>query len=278
MKKYKKTIYIALILLFSVIFLVSSGMLVDYYIKSNRAAEDYSQLAQMVQQAQQTLPTRESLPEGESVATEPAQQLVQWKDPETGEIRWILPEYAGVYTVNQDMVGWISISGTRINYPVMHRPQDKDYYLYRNFYEEYSVDGAIYIREQCDVFKPTDNVTIYGHRMNSGAMFADLLKYKEQDFYTQNPYIRFDTIQERHTYEILAVFTISASENNGFAYHQMADAADQAEFDAFVAQCKSRSLYDTGVDAVYGDKLITLSTCEKGNSNYRVVVVAKRVF
>lgn len=273
----RKWVYIVLIVIFAVIFLISGGMLLDYYLKSNQAAENYNELAQLVQQAQQTVPTEQSLPEGETSATEPVIPMVDVKDPETGETVRVLAEYAAIYGLNRDTVGWIRIDGTRINYPVMHRPEQVDYYLHRNFYEEYSVDGAIYVREQCDVFQPSDNVVIYGHRMNSGAMFADLLQYKEEAFFAQNRYIQFDTIQEHHTYEILSVFTISASVNNGFQYHLFVDAATEEEFDAFVTQCKARSLYDTGVDAAYGDKLITLSTCEKGDSSRRVVVVAKRI-
>ena len=261
----------ALILVFTLIFLISGGLLLDYYVKSNRAAQSFDQIAQMVEQVKKTQPT---VPEGE---TEPTVELVQVQHPETGETVMVLPEYAELFTMNPDTVGWISIDGTRVNYPVMHHPQQKDYYLYLDFYEKYSNNGSIYIQENCDVFTPSDNVTIYGHRMNSGAMFADLLLFKDEEFYNAHPHIRFDTLQERNYYVILSVFTISASVNNGFQYHHFVDAADEGEFDSFVQQCKLRALYDTGVTAQYGDKLITLSTCEKGDSNRRVVVVAKRI-
>lgn len=267
----RKWIYSALILVFAVIFLVSGGLLVDYYVKSNKAAESFDEIAHIVEQVKKTQPTA---PEGQ---TEPTVQLVEVKHPVTGERVWVLPEYADVFTMNPDTVGWISLEGTRVNYPVMHRPDQKDYYLYKDFYGKYSNDGSIYVREECDVFAPSDNVTIYGHRMNSGAMFADLLKYKDPEFYSQHPHIRFDTLQERHYYVVLSVFTISASINNGFQYHLFDVAENEEAFDSFVQQCHIRALYDTGITARYGDKLITLSTCEKGDSNSRVVVVAKRI-
>ena len=266
----RKGVYIGLILVFAAVFLVSAGMLADYYIKRDRAAEQYRELAQLVQQVQQT--TQESMPEEETTAN-----LVELEDPKTGEAVRVLAQYAGIYTMNRDMVGWIRIDGTQINYPVMHRPEDRDYYLHRDFYEKDSMDGAIYVREECDVFLPSDNVVIYGHRMNSGAMFADLLEYKDAGFYAEHPYIQFDTLQQQHTYQIVAAFTISAAVDNGFQYHLFTNAATEAEFDQYMTQCKARSLYDTGVDAAYGDKLITLSTCEKGNSDRRMVVVAKRI-
>lgn len=272
----RKWIYIVLIIMFFVIFLVSGGLLLDYYIKSKQAADSYDQLAQLVQQAQQNRPTEERLPEEQTSATEPEELLVDVRDPESGEIVQVLPEFAYVYTINHDMVGWIYIDNTRINYPVMHRPEQKDYYLYKDFHEAYSADGSIYIREDCDVFAPTDNVVIYGHRMNSGAMFADLLKYKEEEFYRENPYIQFDTLREHQTYEIISVFTISASLDNGFQFHRYVDMTEE-EFAEFVSQCKARALYETGVSAQEGDQLITLSTCEKNNSYMRVVVVAKKI-
>lgn len=267
----RKWIYIILIVIFAAIFLVSGGLLVDYYIKSQKAADSFHEIADIVEQVKTTKPT---VAPGE---TEPEVVLVEVTHPETGETVMVLPEYAEVFTMNPDTVGWIRVPDTRVNYPVMHHPEERDYYLYKDFYEKYSNDGSIYIREECDVFAPTDNVTVYGHRMNSGAMFADLLKYKDEQFYIEHPHIQFDTLQERHYYVILSVFTISASANNGFQYHLMVDAADEAEFNSFVEQCHIRALYDTGVTATYGDKLITLSTCEKGDSSRRVVVVAKRI-
>lgn len=272
----RRWIYIILIVIFALIFLVSGWFLLDYYMETNKAEQNYDGLANMVQQAQQQQQTESTLPEGVTAPTEYVSPHVQVTDPETGEILWLLPEYAELYTMNTDTVGWIRIDGTRINYPVMQTPDAVDYYLKRDFYKEYSIDGSIYVREECDVFTPSDNVTIYGHRMNSGAMFADLLNYKEESFWAENRYIQFDTLREHHTYEILAVFKISASANNGFQYHTFVD-MDEAQFAEYIAQCKDRAYYDTGVTAQYGDKLITLSTCEKGNSNMRIVVVAKRI-
>ena len=107
-------------------------------------------------------------------------------------------------------------------------------------------------------------------------MFARLDNYLKKDFYEKYPSIRFDTLYERHTYTIFAVFTTTASVGRGFAYHLFEDAADEADFQDFVSTCKSLSLYETGITPVYGDKLITLSTCEYSQDNGRLVVVAVR--
>ena len=107
-------------------------------------------------------------------------------------------------------------------------------------------------------------------------MFHNLLHYEKQSYYEQHKYIQFNNLQQRHTYEIVAVFKTVATAS-GFGYHQFVDAVDEADFDEFMAKCKAMSLYDTGVSAEFGDKLITLSTCEYSQDNGRMVIVAKRI-
>ena len=194
-----------------------------------------------------------------------------------GEPMVVLPEYAPIFERNKDLVGWIKIDGTNIDFPVVQRKESTDYYLYKNFDGEYSNQGTIYVREQCDVFAPSDNLTIYGHRTSAGTMFGALQKYQKEDFWRDHQYIQFDTVSERHTYQIMSVFTIETTEDSDFKYHLFVDAADEAEFDQFVTKAKAYSLYDTGVSAQPGDKLITLSTCVGYGDLQRLVVVAVQV-
>ena len=123
----------------------------------------------------------------------------------------------------------------------------------------------------------SDNVVIYGHHMNNGSMFADLCKYESENFYWEHPTIRFDTLAGFGEYEIVAVFKTVAYSERGFKYYHFVDAADEDDFNAFISQCKALALYDTGVSAEYGDKLLTLSTCEYSWTNGRMVVVAKLI-
>ena len=113
--------------------------------------------------------------------------------------------------------------------------------------------------------------------MKDGSMFADLMNYSSKSFWQEHRYVHFDTLTAYHSYEVFAVFTTTASKGKGFAYHQFVNADDAADFAEFVAQCQSLSLYDTGITPVYGDKLITLSTCEYTQNNGRLVVVARQV-
>ena len=185
-------------------------------------------------------------------------------------------KYAEVYAANSDFVGWISIEGTAIHYPVMQSIDRPNFYLRRGFDREYSKHGVPYIQEDC-VVGSSDNLIIYGHHMNDGSMFADLCSYKNKAFWQTHPIIRFDTLEGFGVYEIVAVFKTVVYSQNGFRYFDFVELDDPARFDAYIARCKALSLYDTDVEASYGDKLITLSTCEYSHENGRMVVVARKV-
>lgn len=188
-----------------------------------------------------------------------------------------LPQYAGVFEQNEDMVGWIYIEGTNINYPVMWTPDNPNFYVDHDFTKASSRYGCPYIQENCDVDKPSDNIVIYGHHMQDGSMFADLDSYKSPDFYEAHKIIRFDTIDRCQEYEIISVFTTVAYDEIGFRYYDFVDASDEESFMSYVTAVQAMSMYDTGIDVSYGDKLITLSTCEYSNKNGRVVIVAKLI-
>ena len=270
----KKWMYNVLIIIFAAVFLVSAGYVAWYYIDAGRQAQLNNRLEQV--HTQETNP-RPVIDEQTGQVQLPAPpKYVDVKNP-AGQTISVLSDFAQLYTRNTDMVGWLSIPGTDINYPVMQTPDKADYYLKRNFEKEYSERGSLYVRESCDVFTPSDNQTIYGHHMRDGSMFAALDNYMDKAFYEANPYIFFDTIFEMHTYKIIAVFKTTVTEGEGFAYHRFENAASAAEFDKFVDKCKDLAFYDTGEDAVYGDKLICLSTCEYTQTNGRLVVVAKRI-
>ena len=158
----------------------------------------------------------------------------------------------------------------------MHRPSQKDYYLYRDFNGRKSYNGTLYASEICDP-ETSDNVLLYGHNMRSGKMFAALTKYKEKSFYEAHRYIVFETLSSVHIYEVMFALTTPVYTGNDFEYYSFADAADAQTFDAYLSACASRALYDTGVTAAYGDHLLTLCTCEYSQDNGRMLVVAKRI-
>ena len=180
-----------------------------------------------------------------------------------------------LYDLNNDFIGWLKINGTNISYPVMQTDSNrKDYYLRKNFYKEYSQLGTPYIAEYCNV-QTSDNVIIYGHHITNYQVFGELEKYKKKEFYDNHKIINFNTIYENADYEIIAVFKTVAY--TGFKYYQFINSSSENEFNTFIKRCKELSFYDTGKTAKYGDKLLTLSTCEYSAKNGRLVVVAKKI-
>ncbi len=279
--RLQKTVRTVLIVIFAAVFLVSGYFLLDYYLESRQQAQSFDQLAQMVGTAPQrpapTQPLTESLPEEETTALPQQPPLTDVLNKKTGQTVSVLSQYAALFELNPDLVGWLQIPDTQINYPVMQTPEDQEYYLHRDFYHQYSKHGCLFAAVDSDVAAPSDNVIVYGHHMRDGSMFADLMEYKDQSFWQTHKYIYFDSLTQMHTYEIFAVFLTTASSGKGFAFHWFTDAQDSAAFDSYVSSCKALSLYNTGVDAAFGDKLITLSTCEYTQTNGRLVVVAKQV-
>lgn len=180
--------------------------------------------------------------------------------------------YLELKSQNADFIGWIQIEDTHINYPVM-QSSTPNFYLRKNFNKEYSYYGTPYISELCDTDK-SDNLIIYSHNMKNHQMFGDLEKYKSKDFYTNHKYIQFDTLNHQGTYEIISVLKTTA---DAFDYQNYTDFADEEQFNTFMDKCKSLSLYDTETNSAYGDRLITLSTCEYSEDNGRLVVVAKQI-
>lgn len=184
-----------------------------------------------------------------------------------------------LYEKNNDLIGWIKIDNTRINYPVMQSKDNSNYYLNHSFYKSISSHGVPYVDSKCDLSLPSDNIIIYGHHLRSGSMFSDLMKFEKKSFFDKNKSIRFNTLDENGTYRIIAVFKTSVNNNStkDFSYYSFVNADNENEFNDFVIQCKRKSLYDTGSTAKYGDKLITLSTCEYSQKNGRMVIVAKKI-
>lgn len=195
----------------------------------------------------------------------------------------VIGKYVKLYKKNQDMIGWVTIDDTHINYPVMQTQKEPEFYLRRNFDKEYSVSGVPFMDASSNIFKPTRNWLIYGHHMKDGTMFHDLLEYADQEFYQEHKTIKFDTIYKggQGEYEIIAAFysQIYDEDKDIFKYYTYAGITNEEQFNEYVEGVKDLSVYDTGVDAEYGEQLITLSTCSYHVADKlgRFAVVAKRV-
>ncbi len=180
---------------------------------------------------------------------------------------------------NNDIIGWIEIENTIINYPVL-QCEDNNFYMTHNYKKEYSAEGSIFLDKDYNWELPSSNLLLYGHNNKNKTMFAELLNYKEESYYKEHPTIRFTTLAEDKTYEIIAVFKSRVyykSEKDVFRYYYFINAENEEEYNNYINESKKASLYDTGKTATYGDQLLTLSTCEYSQEDGRFVVVAKKV-
>ena len=199
-------------------------------------------------------------------------------DSEVTETPEVLEEYKNLLIVNKRLIGWVKIDDTNIDYPVV-QTEDNEYYLTHNLNQQYDKNGTIFLDKDCSVLKPSTNLIIYGHHMQSGRMFGNLDYYQDEEYYKKHPLIQFDTIYEKGTWQIMYVFRskVYSEDVITFKYYQFIDAGSEKEFDSYMKEMADMSLYDTGVTAEYGDRLLTLSTCDYREANGRFVVVAKRI-
>ncbi len=179
-------------------------------------------------------------------------------------------------TKNSDLVGWIKIDNTNIDYPVM---QKGDFYLHKNFNKNNSQLGTPFLAEQCNL-ESSDNIIIYGHHIKTGLMFADIDKYKNYNFYKNHKYIKFYTLENEETkenlYEICFAFKTVAN-SNGFNYYSYTKLDNNDYFSNFVEGCRNIELYNTYVETRLGDKFLTLSTCEYSQKDGRMVIVGRKI-
>lgn len=268
----KKAIITVITVVLLIAFGISAFKLVSYLMDGQRHSDRMGELTNIVANAQTTAATQETTQAATQATVAPETTApTQATEPQ------MLPGYKEIYEQNQDTVGWLKIGETKLNYPVLQTPSDPNFYLYRDFDKKDNVYGSVYAWSEADINKPSDNITLFGHNMKDGSMFACLHSYASKETWEKNPLIFFDTLYEYHTYKIFAVFKTSGNTGEGFAYHEYVDAANEQDFDDFISTCKSLSFYDTGITPKYGDKIICLSTCDYSLENGRFVVAAVRI-
>ncbi|CAM4480130.1 class B sortase [Paenibacillus tarimensis] len=189
----------------------------------------------------------------------------------------MLPEFRALYKRNPDIIGWLKINDTRINYPVMQNPQDAQFYLNHDYDKKINKSGLPFLDGHSRI-NDSNILLIHGHQMKNGWMFADLLKYKEESFYKEQAAFQFSTLYEKEEYEIVAVILskVYRKSDDVFKYYQIDRVRTAADFNAYVQNIQKLALYDTGVTARYGDKLIVLSTCEYSTEDGRLAVIARK--
>lgn len=230
---------------------VCAVLLGRYYMETSRAEEAVNQL-------RQTKEAAKIAGEGETLMV--------------GDDN-VMAEYQTLFSENPDLEGWLTIEGTKVDYPVMWTPEDPEYYSSKGFDKEKSKNGLLFMDEASDMSEFGGNIIIYGHNMKNGSMFADLLRYKDENYYKEHSLIQLDTLYETRLYEIASVVADNDLEKLPYGFTNAAD----SEAEEVIEAMKDNSIYDTGVDMGYGDDFLTLSTCDYSQENGRLVVMARRV-
>lgn len=191
----------------------------------------------------------------------------------------MLDYMAELYEENQDVAGWIKIADTKLDYPVVHTPEDEEKYLYADLDGKFRVMGTPLIDADCSLDPVSDNVLVYGHNMYNGTAFRTLMSYDQKTFWQKHPTFTFSTLYDENEYEIIAAFydRVYLKSENVFKFYEFIDAENEEDFDYAISKFKEKSLYDTGVTAEYGDKLVTLVTCSYHVDYGRFVVVGKQM-
>lgn len=177
--------------------------------------------------------------------------------------------------LNPDVAGWIQIPGTVIDYPVMHTPNDPNYYFNRDFYGRKSAYGMIYFDGTCAPDGGSQNLLIYGHHMRNGTMFASIEKYQSPAYRKNHPVICLTGGNGREEYEVMAAVRVAADRIDEDLM-RMLWAGNEEQFARLMEFVGDNALYDSGINARWPDRLITLTTCEYTQRDGRFFLIARK--
>ena len=240
----RKRLLMAFLLLFIAMILVSLFVLLNTYINLQKEQRSFEELAK------------------------PQEQITNQQTK--------TEYYTELEKTNPDFWCWLNIKDTKINYPVMHTPQNPEYYLHRDYEGNSSKSGVPFLDANCS--NNCGNYLIYGHNMKNGTMFAELLKFEDIEYWQQHQTILLENSAGSQKFIILAAFyteVFGADQPDAFRYYQYTDLTNPDDFNEYIQNIKVGALYDTGIEAEYGEQLLTLSTCSYHTENGRFVVVAK---
>lgn len=246
-----------------------------------RGIEKFLVLRQEQQQHQEATLSDEVIEKLDTMTEEQQWSYLYEKYPHLIDVKFptgILCDYALYYSQNPQTIGYIKIKGTKIDTPVVQADNNK-YYLTHDFYGKTTSYGAIYASYR-NSFQPFDrNTLLYGHNMTDGSRFADLLNYKSLDYFKKHPVIQFDSIYEKHMWKICAVIITNGTtdSDNGYFFDFTFNHCSDLCYEEYIEEINKRKLYDTGVDILPTDRLLTLCTCTYEYNDARLIVIARMV-
>lgn len=284
-KVNSKKIYIIIYILLTVLIILSLIYIINFFSLKKEAREQSNLLnAIQINEEEKTEKVDSNILEekeiivGEATTQNIQTETIENSEPQNKETERML-QVKQLKEENADIIGWLEIENTTINYPVL-QGTDNEYYMTHNYKKEKSKNGSIFLNADYDWNIASNNLLIYGHNLGNGTMFQELLKYESESYYKQHPKIRFTTAEDDSEYEIISAFKSRVyykSEKNVFRYYYFINSKSEEEYNQFVKNAKNASLYPIETTASYGDQLITLSTCSYYVEDGRFAVVGKKV-
>lgn len=262
-------------------FILAFTVLISGFYVGKKGIEKFLVLRQEEQAHSDALLPDDVMKDLEGLSEEEKWTYLYEKYPELLDVKFpagILYDYALYYAKNPQTIGYLKIDGTKIDTPVVQADNDK-YYLRHDFNGKSTSYGAVFATYKAD-FKPLDrNTLLYGHNMFDGERFAALANYKSIDYFKKHPVIQFDTLFEKHQWKVYAVILTNGSvdSNDGYFFDFTFDNCSDACFEEYIEELDKRKLYETGVDLLPTDKLITLCTCTYEYDDSRLIVIARMV-
>ena len=261
---------LALLLLAGAVF---SSYQIYRKLQEYRVSEEASQQLQQyidVTPAQPTAPpTRatESTPATEPDPTQPTAEESVPTEPTQPPVVYPSVDFDSLLQINEDVVGWIYIDGTRINYPIV-QGEDNRHYVSTMVDGRVNGAGSIFLDYRNSADFSDKHTVIYGHNMRNGTMFADILEYKDPEFQAAHPMGMLMTPGGNCQFEVVAGYVASLAD----PAWQLEFVSDK-DFEAWVEETMSRSMIKGTTVPEPGDRIITLSTCSYEFSEARFVLV-----
>jgi sortase B len=168
-----------------------------------------------------------------------------------------------------DAAAWLRIEGTVIDYPVV-QGRDNDFYLSRLPDKTPNAMGSIFLDYRSSPDFTDANTLIYGHHMRAGDMFGSIKNYSRQSFFDEHPTGTIFTPERDYQILFFASYVLDSTREV-----PPMDFANEAEFNSFIREVKQRSAFRSGVEVVYGDRLVSLCTCEYSAAQNRQILVGK---
>ena len=241
------------------VFLISLGLLIAGGIKLGQRMSEYAEGDEAYSELEEYV-TLYSQRSGEDDA---ACQT----DTGENESDMLSVDFAALSQINPDIVGWLYCEGTAINYPVV-QGSDNEYYLDHLFDGSENANGCLFLDSRVEPSFSSRHSIIYGHHMQSGAMFAALDNCKRQSYYDAHPTMLLITPDETYEIQLFAAYVTAPSED---AWN--VSFSNDEEFQRWLDDAKACSTFSSDVEPMPEDRILTLSTCSYEFSDSRLVVL-----